>query len=87
MVLKPTQLGQHDHMTKNGSPIAMNTEKTETSTGMTTPNNYGGSDNSPLLITSHKLNGHNFQQWSQFVMMYMSGKGKDDCLNLLHHQE
>ncbi|RVX06552.1 Retrovirus-related Pol polyprotein from transposon RE2 [Vitis vinifera] len=33
-----------------------------------------------LLITGHKLNGHNFLQWSQSVMMYVCGKGKDEYL-------
>ncbi|RYE03343.1 MAG: hypothetical protein EOP33_09685, partial [Rickettsiaceae bacterium] len=31
-------------------------------------------------ITSHKLNGHNFLQWSQSVLMFISGRGKDDYL-------
>lgn len=37
-------------------------------------------DNSSLPITSHKLNGHNFLRWSQSVLMYISGKGKDNYL-------
>ncbi|XP_062098824.1 uncharacterized protein LOC133804698 [Humulus lupulus] len=32
------------------------------------------------LVTSHKLNGHNYLQWSQSVMMYIGGKGKKDYL-------
>ncbi|KAH9696724.1 reverse transcriptase Ty1/copia-type domain-containing protein [Citrus sinensis] len=41
---------------------------------------HGGIDSSPILITSHKLNGHNYLQWSQSVMMFICGKGKDDYL-------
>ncbi|XP_059649898.1 uncharacterized protein LOC132295608 [Cornus florida] len=40
----------------------------------------GGSEGSVLPITGHKLNGNNFPQWSQSVMMYVCGKGKDDYL-------
>ncbi|GAV56878.1 UBN2_3 domain-containing protein, partial [Cephalotus follicularis] len=28
----------------------------------------------------HRLNGQNYPQWSQSVMMFISGKGKDDYL-------
>ncbi|KAK9208427.1 hypothetical protein WN944_000781 [Citrus x changshan-huyou] len=28
------------------------------------------------LITTHKLNSQNFLQWSQFVKLYVKGKGK-----------
>ena len=45
-----------------------------------TMNNHGGAENPSLLITGHKLNGHNFLQWSQLVMMYVCGKGKDEYL-------
>ena len=37
-------------------------------------------DSSPLPITSHKLAGHNYLQWSQSVMMYVCGKGREDHL-------
>ncbi|KAM7461081.1 hypothetical protein LguiA_029202 [Lonicera macranthoides] len=37
-------------------------------------------DSSHLPITGHKLNGQNFLQWSQSVMMFICGKGKDDYL-------
>ena len=33
-----------------------------------------------MPITSHKLNGQNFLQWSQSVMMFICGKGKEDYL-------
>ena len=47
--------------------------------------NNGGSDGSNLPnlpITGHKLklNGHNYLPWSQSVMMFVCGKGKDDYL-------
>ncbi|RVW98977.1 Retrovirus-related Pol polyprotein from transposon TNT 1-94 [Vitis vinifera] len=40
--------------------------------------NLGGSDSSPILIRGHKLNGHNYLQWSQFVLLFICGKGKDE---------
>lgn len=43
-------------------------------------NSHGGSKGTSLLITCHKLNGHNFLQWSQSVMMFICGKGRDDYL-------
>ncbi|XP_024031772.1 uncharacterized protein LOC112094608 [Morus notabilis] len=33
-----------------------------------------------IPVTNHKLNGHNYLQWSQSVMMFISGKGRDDYL-------
>jgi len=32
------------------------------------------------IITGHKLTGKNFLQWSKSVMIFVSGKGKDDYL-------
>ena len=43
-------------------------------------NSHGGSENTSTLITGHKLNGHNYLQWSQSVMMFICGKGKDEYL-------
>lgn len=40
---------------------------------------HGVTDCVPL-ITGHKLNGNNYLQWSQSVMMYICGKGKDEYL-------
>ena len=37
-------------------------------------------ESSSLLITTHKLNGHNFLQWSQYVLMYVCGKGNEKYL-------
>ncbi|RVW83231.1 Retrovirus-related Pol polyprotein from transposon RE1 [Vitis vinifera] len=42
--------------------------------------NLGGNDSSPILITGHKLNGHNYLQWSQSVLLFICGKGKDEYL-------
>ncbi|RVW96881.1 Retrovirus-related Pol polyprotein from transposon RE2 [Vitis vinifera] len=42
--------------------------------------NLGCSDSSPILITGHKLNGHNYLQWSQSVLLFICGKGKDEYL-------
>jgi len=33
-----------------------------------------------IPVTNHKLNGLNYLQWSQSVMMFISGKGRDDYL-------
>ena len=40
----------------------------------------GGSDGNLLPITGHKLNGQNYLQWSQSVMMFICRKGRDDYL-------
>ncbi|KAK9120587.1 hypothetical protein Syun_018204 [Stephania yunnanensis] len=32
-------------------------------------------------ITNHKLNGQNYLQWSQSVLMFICGKSKDDLLS------
>ncbi|KAK3026542.1 hypothetical protein RJ639_041839 [Escallonia herrerae] len=42
--------------------------------------NTGGSEGSVILITKHKLTGQNYHQWAKLVMMFISGKGKDDYL-------
>ncbi|KAI6683001.1 hypothetical protein NL676_028914 [Syzygium grande] len=38
------------------------------------------SEGGTLLITGHKLTGHNFNQWSHSVMIFICGKGKEDYL-------
>ena len=48
--------------------------------GPTLAGSNGGSDSNTSLITGHKLNGHNYLQWSQSVMMFICGRGKDDYL-------
>ena len=65
--------------TNSSSSISSNSESS-------TSINNGGSGNGSsehsypthMSITSHKLNGHNYLPWSQSVMMFISGKGKDD---------
>ncbi|RVW15064.1 hypothetical protein CK203_084807 [Vitis vinifera] len=42
--------------------------------------NLGGSDSSPILITGHKLNGHNYLQWLQSMLLFICSKGKDEYL-------
>ena len=44
------------------------------------PTQSGTSEGVVLPITSHKLNGQNYFQWSQSVMMFVCGKGKDDYI-------
>jgi len=41
-------------------------------------NDMGVADNNLFAITNHKLNGHNYLQWSQSMMMFIYGKGKDN---------
>ncbi|KAL5840582.1 hypothetical protein ACOSQ4_013190 [Xanthoceras sorbifolium] len=73
-------------MTKYG--VAYPSTTTEETSSSSQPaansgNGGGGSDHIQfpnLPITSHKLNGHNYLQWSQSVMMFVSGKGRDDYL-------
>lgn len=43
-------------------------------------NNLGAIDNNMFTITGHKLDRQNYLQWSQSVMMFICGKGKDDYL-------
>ena len=41
---------------------------------------HGHVEPSTLPITGYKLNGQNYIQWSQSVLMYICGKDKDDYL-------
>ena len=45
-----------------------------------TSNDHGGSDGSFHPITGHKLNGNNYLQWSQSILMFIGGKDKDGYL-------
>ena len=45
-----------------------------------TPQPVGFSEGGTLPITGHKLTGHNFNQWSHSVMIFVCGKGKEDYL-------
>ena len=44
------------------------------------PSNNSVPERTLLPVTGHKLNGNNFIQWSQSVMMFVCGEGKDDYL-------
>ena len=37
-------------------------------------------ETSQILITAHKLNGQNYLQWSQSILMFIRGKEKDDYI-------
>ncbi|RVW91107.1 hypothetical protein CK203_039906 [Vitis vinifera] len=37
-------------------------------------------ETSHLPITAHKLNGQNYLQWSQSILMFIRGKEKDDYI-------
>ena len=69
-------------MTKYGMATERQSSTSEVTSNQETmiPSNNGFSDSSHLPITGHKLNGQNFLQWSQSVMMFICGKGKDDYL-------
>ena len=43
-------------------------------------NQSGVTESSVQPITRHKLNGQNYLQWSQSIMLFICGKGKDDYL-------
>lgn len=71
-------------MPKHGPATGMATRK-EISTAISNQetviqNSHEGTDSSHLPITGHELNGKKFLQWSQSVMMFKCGKGKDDYL-------
>ncbi|RVW29708.1 Retrovirus-related Pol polyprotein from transposon TNT 1-94 [Vitis vinifera] len=40
----------------------------------------GGAEGSSFLITRHKLTGHNYHQWAKVVLMFITGRGKDEYL-------
>nr|GMC86690.1 uncharacterized protein LOC109159828 [Ipomoea batatas] len=68
-------------MTKYGMASSQTSNITTTEAGGSsqTPN-LSGSDSTPILITGHKLNGQNYLQLSQSVLLFICGKGKDDYL-------
>ena len=70
-------------MTKYGMATEKQTSsmsEVTSSSGIPVNNNPGGTDGVSLQITGHKLNGNNYLQWSQSVLMYICGKGKNDYL-------
>ncbi|KAH9705125.1 Plant intracellular ras-group-related LRR protein 4 [Citrus sinensis] len=67
-------------MASSSTSVATSSDTTSQSRRNMETATHGGTDSSPILITSHKLNDHNYLQWSQSVMMFICGKGKDDYL-------
>ncbi|XP_059627497.1 uncharacterized mitochondrial protein AtMg00810-like [Cornus florida] len=68
-------------MVKYGMTIDKNsTFDASPSPGQISHGGHGGSENLALPITGQKLNGHNYLQCAQSVMMFISGKEKDDYL-------
>ena len=70
------QMTKYEMATERQRSISKVTSNNE----VTVSNNNGGSYGNLLPITGHKLNMHNYLQWSQSVMMFICGKGKDDHL-------
>ena len=70
-------------MTTETPPSSFN-DFSEVTTGLDSTNsggNGGGSDHHPNMpITGHKLNGKNFLQCSQSVLIFLRGKGRDEYL-------
>ncbi|KAI3470119.1 hypothetical protein Pfo_026782 [Paulownia fortunei] len=65
-------------MTKYGMNSQSSTSEVSSRPEQTSSANI--QESSSLLITNHKLNGHNYLQWSQSVLMYICGKEKDEYL-------
>ncbi|KAK0584996.1 hypothetical protein LWI29_021933 [Acer saccharum] len=67
-------------MTTNSSSSISSSSEPSTSINNGGSGNGGSEHPHPthMSITSHKLNGHNYLPWSQSVMMFICGKGKDD---------
>ncbi|KAF7811459.1 Retrovirus-related Pol polyprotein from transposon RE1 [Senna tora] len=42
----------------------------------------GNAENSVLLLTRHKLTGQNYLHWSRSMIMFITGKGKEDYLTI-----
>ncbi|KAF7801875.1 Retrovirus-related Pol polyprotein from transposon TNT 1-94 [Senna tora] len=63
-----------------GNMAADDTTSSFVTSGITAANKTSWTDATPVLITGHKLNGHNYLQWRQSVYMFICGKGKDDYL-------
>ena len=70
-------------MTKYGIIMARQTQffsEVISHPGTSTTGSNRVSDGNLLPITGHKLNGHNYLQWSQSVMMFICRKRRDDHL-------
>ena len=64
----------------NGSEVASGTSQ---STPTMALNAF--SENTSLQITTHKLNGKNFLQWSKSVKMVIHGKRENGLFGRYHH--
>lgn len=60
---------------KIGNSQAYTSSSESPKTAMNNPNH---TDQFSQFVTNHKLNGHNYLAWSQSVLMFICGKGKDD---------
>ena len=69
-------------MTKYGMSTGKSSEVTSNAKPITSSNNgvFDQSHLPHLPITGYKLNGNNYLQWSQSVLMLVCRKGKDDYL-------
>ncbi|KAA8538921.1 hypothetical protein F0562_025613 [Nyssa sinensis] len=70
-------------MTKSGITMARQSQSVSKVTShpeTSATGSNGGSNGNLMPITGHKLNGQNYLQWSQSVMMFICGKGRDDYL-------
>ena len=70
-------------MTKYGMTMAQQSQSFSEVTShpeTSTTGTNGGSDGNIFPITGHKLNGQNYLQCSQSVMMFICGKERDDYL-------
>ena len=81
--------GKITYITKFGrmvTPSTPSTTETSSTSEQVSNAHSGGSSGYDLTtnhhfhITSHKLNGNNYLQWSQSVMLFIRGKGKEDYL-------
>ncbi|EXB76298.1 MLO-like protein 11 [Morus notabilis] len=71
-------------MTKYGMTMSRQSQslsEVSSSSEAVTTNNNGISDGLIQSIIGHKLNGQNYLYWSQSVMMFVCGKGKEDYLS------
>ncbi|EXB70633.1 hypothetical protein L484_023818 [Morus notabilis] len=79
--LSAFQKSLSDDQIRNGTERQKESSSEVTSgSGVSNFSTYGVAEGVHLPITGHKLNGNNYLQWLQSVMMYICGKGKDEYL-------
>jgi len=66
---------QTSEVSASSPPLAPNSQ-VPAARNIQAPATVTGFDGSSLQITLHKLNGTNFHEWSQLVMLVIKGKGK-----------